>query len=640
MFHRRCYIYLMIASSSLRLLFWILFPESLYRLSTVQILQSLGYGVIFDSLVISCATCVFLLIDLLSSTAGVINKNERSRKIGYALKSLISISILFLATADIPYFYLTQKRISLWMIHDNVDQLGPILATTFASPHLYWSIFGLFLPLIWGYSRFTRNTQHMTNPNFLFFLKEFLFFFAVSFVYWPDPLWRTSTIASLGAQGRVLSHNTIYEVTSSYVAEARKGLRNLPSLERPIPESVFKRIYERDQKAQDAPEDLEVLSTKPNIMFLLMEYMGAPWIQHFSGSQQNETPFLNALAKESLIFENIFAASTRTIHGLVSTSAGFPAVLDMSVVRAYKSGTIPTIASDLKGYNSYFACGVRATYDHMDIFLRQGGFQTILDPDSFFQFHYQQFSPPGTWGHFDHEVFHFLNRYNEDLHNQGKPFLGLALTTTNHEPFDVPEHFLKSRPDLPPKSLEAGIAYADWALEQFFTEAKTLKYFQKTVFVLIADHSRSMPLAGFEMKKFHIPFMIYAPGLNLKPKNIQTIGGQIDVLPTLKGLLGIPQSKAFGRDLRTLPNDPSSGFACSRDGDLLYFRRDNYLLEFHVKTEQSRLFKVGEFNVIDAELAEDAHTPSLKEDLTLQAKAFLQTAIKSLQTGTPPPRDL
>ena len=49
----------------------------------------------------------------------------------------------------------------------------------------------------------------------------------------------------------------------------------------------------------------------------------------------------------------------------------------------------------------------------------------------------------------------------------------------------------------------------------------------------------------------HTPLIIYSPGIINKPQVFSCVGGQIDIFPTIMGILNIPYvNNTFGIDLR------------------------------------------------------------------------------------------
>ena len=69
--------------------------------------------------------------------------------------------------------------------------------------------------------------------------------------------------------------------------------------------------------------------------------------------------------------------------------------------------------------------------------------------------------------------------------------------------------------------------------------------------MFVADHQSSSLRDSTDSlyKKFHIPLVIYAPKL-LKPRKVDYVVSQLDILPTLYNLIGldVPYT-AFGKDM-------------------------------------------------------------------------------------------
>ncbi|MBX2917593.1 MAG: sulfatase-like hydrolase/transferase [Cyclobacteriaceae bacterium] len=95
--------------------------------------------------------------------------------------------------------------------------------------------------------------------------------------------------------------------------------------------------------------------------------------------------------------------------------------------------------------------------------------------------------------------------------------------------------------------------YTDYAIGKFIRDVRNEPWFNQTIFVIIADHCASN--AGkteLPLNKYHIPLLVYSPA-NLPAMKIERMISQIDVGPTLCGLLNFTyQSKFLGYDLFSL----------------------------------------------------------------------------------------
>jgi phosphoglycerol transferase MdoB-like AlkP superfamily enzyme len=123
------------------------------------------------------------------------------------------------------------------------------------------------------------------------------------------------------------------------------------------------------------------------------------------------------------------------------------------------------------------------------------------------------------------------------------------MTTSNHRPFTFPSGRI---PLASGSGREAAVQYADWAIGDFLANASKLPWFEDTVFVFIADHtSLGRGRIDLEPKNFHIPFLVFSPK-HIRPKQIDILSSQIDLAPTVLGLLGIGYESYFlGQDILT-----------------------------------------------------------------------------------------
>ena len=136
-----------------------------------------------------------------------------------------------------------------------------------------------------------------------------------------------------------------------------------------------------------------------------------------------------------------------------------------------------------------------------------------------------------------------------ELHKKGTPFLTCFMTVSNHLPFTYPEGRIKDKSAMGTR--RGAVKYADWALGDFFRRVKKEAYWKDTIFVVVADHgARVIGSQTIPLKSYEIPFVITGPAVVKEPRRIDSPGCQLDVSPTVLGLIGRPyDSIFFGRDL-------------------------------------------------------------------------------------------
>jgi len=325
-----------------------------------------------------------------------------------------------------------------------------------------------------------------------------------------------------------------------------------------------------------------------NVVLIIMEGMAGAAVGAL-GHTPSHTPHLDTLCADGLFFERMYAVGARTGRGMVALLCGHPDLGGTTVMKRPRAlGRFLTLPEVLRarGYRTLFLCGGRAEFDNMGRFLAAGGVEEIIDQD-------RMDARAGNWGVPDEVLFRRAHERFEELADE--PFFAAVLTVSNHDPFEVPAgrvDLLPPDPDGRNKVLNA-YRYADWALGEFFRYARGGRYFENTIFVLIADHGRFLDQARrVDVPGFRIPCVIYAPGI-VPPGRLRTVASQTDVPPTVLGLLGGEYEHCFlGRDVLRVPEH--DGFALLHEDVHLAFVRDDLALTLPPAGGRgAELFRVG-----------------------------------------------
>ena len=264
----------------------------------------------------------------------------------------------------------------------------------------------------------------------------------------------------------------------------------------------------------------------------------------FAASPLHKTPFLDQLASQGMFFNRAYATGTRTVRGLEAISASFPPIPSESIIKRPGGEHIATWGKVMRanGYHTSFLYGGYSRFDNMKTYFKGNGFAIsdrldIAEPVF-----------TNIWGVSDQDLFQHARSYFDSLARQKKPFFSIVMTTSNHSPFTFP----KGIAGIPPEGggRNAGILYADYALRDFFTKAKNHSWYTNTLFVIVADHgARVYGAAQIPIASYEIPLLFFAPG-HIKPSQVQTPISQIDIAPTVLGLLGLPyKAPFFGRNI-------------------------------------------------------------------------------------------
>jgi phosphoglycerol transferase MdoB-like AlkP superfamily enzyme len=296
----------------------------------------------------------------------------------------------------------------------------------------------------------------------------------------------------------------------------------------------------------------------PNIVIVIMESWAADRIGAL-GSKLNISPEFDTLCNHGILFPQFYANAVRTNHGIPAILCSFPYVSGRSIMRRYSADhPFRSLAAILKenNYGTTFAYGGDIEFDNIEGFLRTAGYDKFYGEGDF-----DTSKKLGKWGIPDHVIF---DQLAHEISSLKRPFHLAVLTLSNHDPYLIPDEqfhlYDNTTPDFEKYNT---FYYSDWAIGQFMDSLRKEPVFDSTIFVFTADHcpyqTGAFPLMP---KNFRIPFLIYAPHLiGDSSIIIQATGAQVDISPTLVGLLGLTTTEyAWGRNLLKSPND-DSGFA-------------------------------------------------------------------------------
>ena len=366
-------------------------------------------------------------------------------------------------------------------------------------------------------------------------------------------------------------------------------------------------IYNIERNIRDT-----VSEQRMNVVLISVESLSADFMQAF-GNQQHLTPYLDSLAKQSLFFTNFYASGTRTVRGLEAITLSIPPTPGQSTVKRPDNAGLFSLGSVLKekGYTTQYIYGGYSYFDNMQTFFSHNGYEVIdrsaINPADI---HYEN-----IWGVADEDLFTLSLQTLDKNATLQKPFFTHIMTVSNHRPFTYPD----GRIDIPAasQSREGGVKYTDYAIHKFLIAASSKPWFGSTVFIIVADHcagsagSVALPVTGY-----HIPLLIYAPKL-IPPQNFTGLSTQVDIAPTLLGLLHFNyRSKFFGQDVLHTSPEKRRAFISTYQG-LGYLQNGRLVIQSPVKKTEEFVPDFATGNAV-------AVTPT--DSITKKAIAFYQCA--------------
>lgn len=509
-----------------------------------DILYSFVTGVRFD---IVTSGYVLLLPFVLLSILAVAGDIKLLRQISfYFIYILFSISFLVCA-ADIPYFNQFFSRFSVsafgWL-----DSPVFVLKMIFEEPRYWLFAIPFFIALLVFYrvlKAIYRNfSKDHSSVKLWYLIVCSVLFAGLMFIGIRGRLERKSPIRVGTAYFcnnpflNQLGLNPNFTLLHSWL-EALKDENKPVNLMNDAQAVANMQQYlnisspDANYPLQRAANISAVTGKKHNVIIVMMESMSAAKMSRH-GNPDRLTPFLDSLSTQGYYFENAYSAGIHTYNGIFGTLFSYPALFRQHSMKGSAMYKYHGIATTLKNnnYSTIYFTTHDGQFDNVEGFLKENDFERVVSKKD-----YPFGSAKTTLGVPDDFMFRFSIPILNDLSKKNKPFMAAMLTTSDHGPYYIPEYFKPRQKETKKQAVE----YADYSLRQFMHLASQQSWFSNTIFVFVADHGAAMSAVyDLSLDYNHVPLLFYAPDIIKEKKTFSNMAGQIDIFPSIMGLLRIP----------------------------------------------------------------------------------------------------
>lgn len=282
---------------------------------------------------------------------------------------------------------------------------------------------------------------------------------------------------------------------------------------------------------------------QPNVILVILESFTNKAIASLGGVP-GITPQLDSLISRSIVFTDFYAAGNRSDRGMSAIIAGYPALLETSIMlhpEKMQSLTLLPEYFNRRGYHTSFYYGGDINFYNLKTLVLQSGYQQITSKDNF----PADLGRMTKWGVPDGYLF---ERVADDLKKIQQPFMQTIYTLSSHHPFDVP--YTKIHGHTQEQKFLNSVAYTDSCLGSFIRQFRESDLWDNTLLVVTADHGAldPGPTSITDPATYRIP-LIWSGGVANGPQRIETITQQIDLGPTLVSQLGWEHDKTpFARN--------------------------------------------------------------------------------------------
>lgn len=472
-------------------------------------------------------------------------RSIRSRQLVFALFTLCWI-LINIVNYEYAFTFNRLVPLAFFVEFQNIDSVGSI-----------WSVFADYL-----------NVSNVLNGIPPIILTLFITLKAPRRLFRPKLGWRAIVIFLIcaAAQSATLTpaiqpvfhsliHGHILKFWYYDYDEKSANIQDSNDLE------TFSEDFKRVILAEETESGFSlpvIKGDKPNVVFIFMESFRAFEMGVF-GSELGITSNFDRYAKQGILFKNIFSSGMLTRDGQWASLCGSQLGRAGSAFRTQKDHAAKCLSDFLaeEGYDTWWFHNQSATYDEQGYFMKRHRMKHIKDRLTF-----PMDAEVLGWGISDMALMKHALRHRQ---TSREPFYWNLLTITNHSPYIAPEEFqTKTQYSEALNKFYNTYHYSDHCLGFFLDRFLETDEGRNSLIVITADHGVSKELSDTNSRdeyhlllRYRIPLLIlYPEHLGVTPKEINTLGGQTDILPTLLDILNIrTDSPMMGRSLiRSYPH--------------------------------------------------------------------------------------
>ncbi|PYR16935.1 MAG: hypothetical protein DMF94_26095 [Acidobacteria bacterium] len=337
----------------------------------------------------------------------------------------------------------------------------------------------------------------------------------------------------------------------------------------------------------------------PNVILIVLESVAARWTSLNRGLYDS-TPNLKAESARGLVHDNFYAHIGRSSNSLGSILlSAYPKLNFRDLTEEYPRLPGTSLASVFhdRGYRTAFFTPSNLDWAAWDTFLDRRGFGNLIDDHAL---------PCATllssWGVEDRCMVDGMLQFIE--REPARPFFLMAWSQQTHHPYEptpgVPLLGFVRETVTDQYDLERYLNVlheTDRHLGRLFDAIRRAGLDQDTLVVVTGDHGQAFgdPHDSYMQGRtvyeedVKVPLLIWYPRLYQSATRASTIGGHVDVAPTIADLAGVPAASDWqGRSLFDPEHAPRAYFYVAEDHFALGMREGNwkYIVDLRAGTEE------------------------------------------------------
>jgi lipoteichoic acid synthase len=338
-----------------------------------------------------------------------------------------------------------------------------------------------------------------------------------------------------------------------------------------------------------------------NVVLVHLESIRARSVTPYN-DQLKTTPFLDKLARKSLLAERAYTIIPNSLKASISVNCGIEPSLQPAVEAEPGGIPAPCLAGLLKGqgYRTVFFQSASENFMYFGNQAKNFGYEEYYPLESMDT---EGFERSNYFGYEDDVMLKPSEQWLKK--RDDNPFVAEYLTSTGHHDYFPPTRY--GHEDL----VEDGklnrylncVRYVDSFLKNLIEQYKKLGLYENTVFVIFGDHGDGFGEHGRYVhednpyeESLKIPLIIHAPWRFRHGERVGGLSNLTDILPTVLDLLGyeVKGGRYPGYSLlRPLPGDRTLFFSCTNRDKCLASIKGHEKYIHHYGDQPDELFDLS-----------------------------------------------
>src|SRR5215212_7958393 len=337
---------------------------------------------------------------------------------------------------------------------------------------------------------------------------------------------------------------------------------------------------------------------KRNVVLIHLESVRSRSVTPYNEDLKT-TPFLNELAKESLVAERAYAVVPHTSKAIVSVNCGVEPHLVREITEAGPDGVPARCLADLlkeQGYDTVWFSSATEDFEDRPDLVKNFGYDEFYPVESMDK---EGFQRSNYFGYEDDIMLQPSRAWLEE--HKDKPFLATYLGVTGHHDYRPIDRY-GSKEFAQADALnryQNEVRYLDFFVKNVIEQYKQVGLYDNTLFVIYGDHGEGFGEHDLNQhdnsiyeEGIRIPLMVHDPTRFRGGERVETLTNQLDILPTVSDLLGykVEGGEYPGRSMLAPPDENRTlFFSCFDDYRCLASlkRNQKYVYFFGNQPEQA-----------------------------------------------------